>query len=228
MHNFPFDIVGFDLDGTLIDSKLDLGIALNHALEQGGFQAVPLDLIPRLVGGGTRVLMERALAVQDVTLDDVGLTALAAELVRYYEDNIAVHSRLFPGGADMLDDLDARGVKIAVVTNKMEHLARKLFGELGLTDRFYTIIGGDTLGPGRQKPLPDLLHLMVERSGLDAPRTAYIGDTHFDTGAAQAAQIPCVICRFGFNQGQTDHLGADAVIDHFDALVPALLDLGGR
>jgi phosphoglycolate phosphatase len=62
----------------------------------------------------------------------------------------------------------------------------------------------------------------------DAPRTAYIGDTHFDTGAAQAAQIPCVICRFGFNQGQTDHLGADAVIDHFDALVPALLDLGGR
>ena len=222
MHNFPFDIVGFDLDGTLLDTKLDLGVALNHALEQGGFATVPLDMIPRLVGGGTRVLMERALAVQGATLDDDGLTAMAAELVRYYEANIAVHSRLFPGGAEMLDDLAGRGVKLAVVTNKMEHLARKLFAELGLTDRFYTIIGGDTLGPGRQKPLPDLLHLMVERSGLGAPRTAYIGDTHFDTGAAQAANIPCVICSFGFNQGKTEHLGADAVIDHFDALVPVL------
>ncbi|MBB3956906.1 HAD hydrolase-like protein [Novosphingobium sediminicola] len=228
MHNFPFDIVGFDLDGTLLDTKLDLGVALNHALEQGGFAAVPLDMIPRLVGGGTRVLMERALAVQGATLDDDGLTAMAAELVRYYDANIAVHSRLFPGGAEMLDDLAGRGVRLAVVTNKMEHLARKLFGELGLTERFYTIIGGDTLGPGRQKPLPDLLHLMVERSGMASPRTAYIGDTHFDTGAAQAANIPCVVCSFGFNQGRTEHLGADAVIDHFDALVPALEQLGGK
>jgi phosphoglycolate phosphatase len=228
MHNFPFDIVGFDLDGTLIDSKLDLGIALNHALEQGGFQAVPLDLIPALWAGAHAGADGAGAGGSGCDAGRRWADGTGRELVRYYEDNIAVHSRLFPGGADMLDDLDARGVKIAVVTNKMEHLARKLFGELGLTDRFYTIIGGDTLGPGRQKPLPDLLHLMVERSGLDAPRTAYIGDTHFDTGAAQAAQIPCVICRFGFNQGQTDHLGADAVIDHFDALVPALLDLGGR
>jgi phosphoglycolate phosphatase len=150
MHNFPFDLVGFDLDGTLLDTKLDLGVALNHALEQGGYAPVPLDMIPQLVGGGTRVLMERALAVQDATLDDDGLTAMAAQLVRYYEANIAVHSRLFPGGAEMLDDLAGRGVKLAVVTNKMEHLARKLFAHLGLTDRFYTIIGGDPLGPGRQ------------------------------------------------------------------------------
>lgn len=222
MHNFPFDIVGFDLDGTLLDTKLDLGVALNHALEQAGYAPVPLDMIPRLVGGGTRVLMERALATQGKVLDDDGLTAMAAELVRHYEANIAVHSRLFPGGEKMLDTLAARGIKLAVVTNKMERLARKLFGELGLTDRFYTIIGGDTLGPGRQKPLPDLLHLMVERSGMAAPRTAYIGDTHFDTDASRAAGIPCIVCSFGFNQGQTAHLGADAVIDHFDELVPAL------
>jgi phosphoglycolate phosphatase len=60
-------------------------------------------------------------------------------------------------------------VKLALVTNKLEHLARRLLGELGLTERFYTIIGGDTLGPGGPSP-PDLLHLMVERSGLTAPR----------------------------------------------------------
>lgn len=222
MHNFPFDIVGFDLDGTLLDTKLDLGVALNHALAQAGYDPVPLDMIPQLVGGGTRVLMERALATQGKVLEEAELTALAAQLVRYYEDHIAIHSRLFPGGEAMLDDLAARGVKLAVVTNKMEHLARKLFAELGLTDRFYTIIGGDTLGPGRQKPKPDLLHLMVERSGLTAPRVAFVGDTHFDTGAARAAGIPCVICSFGFNQGQTETLEAAAVIDHFDALVPTL------
>jgi phosphoglycolate phosphatase len=152
MHNFPFDIVGFDLDGTLIDSKRPWHRSQSR-IGTGRVSGRSPDRIPALWAGHA-VLMERALAVQDVTLDDVGLTALAAELVRYYEDNIAVHSRLFPGGADMLDDLDARGVKIAVVTNKMEHLARKLFGELGLTDRFYTIIGGDTLGPGRQSLCP--------------------------------------------------------------------------
>ena len=122
----------------------------------------------------------------------------------------------------MLAALAQRGVKLAIVTNKLERLAVKLFAELGLTDHFYTIIGGDTLGPGRAKPKPDLLHLMVERSGLPSPRAAYVGDTTFDTYAAQAAAIPCVAVSFGFRDRPAQDLGADAVIDHFGELVGAL------
>jgi phosphoglycolate phosphatase len=96
MHNFPSDIVGFDLDGTLIDSKLDLGIALNHALEQGGFQAVPLDHDSRLGRRHTRADGAGA-GGSDVTLT-VGLTALA-ELVRYYRTILpSIHACFGRGG----------------------------------------------------------------------------------------------------------------------------------
>ena len=77
------------------------------------------------------------------------------------------------------------------MTNKLEHLARRLLDELGLSPRLYTIIGGDTLGPGRAKPAPDLLLEMVARGGLSAHgRAAYVGDSSFDTGAARAAHLP--------------------------------------
>lgn len=222
MHNFPFDVVGFDLDGTLLDTSGDLGVALNHALGLIGRMPVPLDEVRQLVGGGTRVMLERALQRTGGPLEAGAMAELSAELVRFYEANIAHHSQLYPGGAAMLDALAAQGVRMAVVTNKLERLAVKLLGELGLAGRFYTIIGGDTLGPGRAKPQPDLLLEMLARSGHNAPRAAYVGDTTFDTGAAQAAGLPCVAVSFGFNDRPPADLGASAVINHFDELVPTL------
>lgn len=219
MTQFPFHIVGFDLDGTLLDTHADLGHALNHALGVAGREPVPLDLARSYIGGGTRQMLDRALK-ESSGPGDLDLGALHAAFIEFYSANIAVHTCLFPGGEAMLDALDGHGVKIALVTNKLESLARSLLGELGLTDRFATIIGGDTLGPGRAKPQPDLLHLMVERLG--GGRAAYVGDTTFDTGAARAAGLPCVAVSFGFNDLPVHELGADTVIDHFDDLVPAL------
>ncbi|HZV10535.1 MAG TPA: HAD hydrolase-like protein, partial [Novosphingobium sp.] len=188
---------------------------------------VAMEKVRDLVGGGTRMMLERALAITGGPLPADELRALSATLVAHYEAHIADHSRLFPGGEAMLDALAATGAKLAVVTNKLEHLAVKLLAELGLAERFYTIIGGDTLGPGRAKPRPDLLQEMVARAGLPArPRAAYVGDTSFDTGAAQAAGLPCVVVRFGFNDRPAEELGGSAIIDHYDELVPALARLG--
>jgi phosphoglycolate phosphatase len=222
MTDFPFRIVGFDLDGTLLDTHADLGHALNHALGIAGRDPVPLDLARAYIGGGARQMLDRALA-ESGGPGDLDLAELHAAFIAFYTDNIAVHTRLFPGGEAMLDTLAGHDVQVALVTNKLESLARKLLEELGLTDRFATIIGGDTLGRGRQKPEPDLLHLMVERLG--GGPAAYVGDTTFDTGAARAAGLPCVVVRFGFNDLPADELGADTVIDHFGDLVPALIDL---
>lgn len=222
MTDFPFRIVGFDLDGTLLDTHADLGHALNHALRIAGRDPVPLDLARDYIGGGARQMLDRALA-ESGGPGDLDLRELHRAFIEFYSANIAIHSRLFPGGEGMLTALAAHGVKVAIVTNKLESLARKLLSELGLTDRFATIIGGDTLGRGRQKPNPDLLHLMVERLG--GGPAAYVGDTTFDTGAARAAGLPCVAVRFGFNDLPVEQLGADTVIDHFDDLVPALIDL---
>lgn len=222
MNEFPFAVVGFDLDGTLLDTHLDLGAAVNHALREIGRPEVPVDEVRGLVGGGSRRMLERALTLTG-GMDGVDLRELHAELLRFYEANIAVHSRLFPGGEAMLDALEERGAALAIVTNKFESLARQLLQELGLASRFRAILGGDTLGPGRAKPAPDLLLEMVERSGCGS--AAYVGDTTYDTRAARAAGMPCVAVGFGFNDLPPQELGADAVIGHFDELVPALARL---
>lgn len=221
MGDFPFDIVGFDLDGTLLDTHQDLGAAVNHALALAGRPARPLGSMRALIGGGAKRMLQRALDEDGIKLPDAEFKVLYKELLSFYEANIAVHTRLFPGGEAMLDDLAARGAQIAVVTNKFESLACKVIGELGLADRFYTVIGGDTLGPGKAKPAPDQLHEMLARGG--GGRAAYVGDTTYDTGAARAAGWPCVAVSFGFNDKAPEDLGADAVIGHFDELVPALM-----
>ena len=225
MATFPFQIVGFDLDGTLLDTAGDLGVALNHALALAGRPPVGEEQTRDLIGGGARRMLERALALTGGTAG-FDIDALHEQLVDHYRHNIAVHTRLFPGGLAMLDALAAHGVKLAVATNKLEELAVRLLDALGLSPRFYTVIGGDTLGPGRAKPRADMLHEMVARAGLGphAP-AAYIGDTTFDTRAAAAAGLPCVAVSFGFNDLPPAELGSSAVIDHYDELLPALLTL---
>lgn len=220
MTKIPFRIVGFDLDGTLLDTSKDLGAAVNHALSLVGRPPVPDAAVSGLIGGGSRLMLRRALAL---TGGDEGLDveALYAPLLAFYEANIAVHTALYPGGAAMLDALDDAGAAIAMVTNKPQPLAEKLLGEMGLMNRFACVIGGG--GGYPLKPAPDALHAMVERAGGGA--AAYVGDTTFDTGAARAAGLPCVAVSFGFNDLPVHDLGADAVIDHFDALIPALTRL---
>ncbi|WP_068074574.1 HAD-IA family hydrolase [Novosphingobium lentum] len=223
MDSFPFSIVGFDLDGTLLDTRADIGAALNHALEIAGRPLVPVEHVARLIGGGVGQTLRAALA-ESGGIVEAEVPALQAALLDYYAQNIAVHTRLFAGGEAMLADLAERGAKLAVVTNKQEALAVRVIEELGLADHFFTVIGGDTMGPGRAKPAPDPIHEMIRRAG-DAGRAAFVGDTTYDIGAARAAGVPVIAVRFGFHDVPPDELGADAVIAHFDELVPALQDL---
>lgn len=224
MTAFPFDIVGFDLDGTLLDSHGDLAHAVNHVLAMEGRARLPATQVRSLVGGGAKMMLARALEETGGAVSGARFDELHQALLAYYENNLSVETRLFPGGEAMLEGLAERGVKLAVVTNKLERFAARIFAELDLARYFYTIIGGDTLGPGRAKPRPDLLHLMLERAG--GGRAAFVGDTTYDTGAAAAAGVPCVAVSFGFNDLPPQELGAAAVIDHFDELIPTLEDIG--
>ena len=221
-----FDLVGFDLDGTLLDSSEDLRAALNATLTAAGRRAVTSAEARALIGGGTRKMLERGLALTGAAGSREEIARLTADLVAHYEANIAVHTRPFPGGLAALDALAEQGVAVALVTNKLERLAVKLVDALGLAPRFAVVLGGDSLGPGKAKPAPDLLHEMVARSGRGhGGRAAYVGDTTYDVRAARAAAMPVVAVRFGFCDLPPDELGADAVIDHFDGLMPALAAL---
>ena len=219
MTQIPFSIVGFDLDGTLLDTSGDLGAAVNHALHLIGRPPVAGEAVYGLIGGGSRLMLRRALALTGGD-DGIDSDGLYAELLAYYEANIAVHTRHYPGGEAMLDALDAAGARIAVVTNKPQHLTDRLLDELGLTRRFACVIGA---GTWPLKPAPDALHAMVEHLG--GGRAAFVGDTTFDTGAARAARLPSVAVSFGFCDLPPAQLGADRVIDHYDQLLPALASL---
>ena len=135
MPAFPFAVIGFDLDGTLFDTARDLGAALNHALVAGGREPVPLTNVRGLIGGGARTMIVRALADQGGG-GDAEVDTLFAALIEYYAAHIADHTQPFPGAIDALDELAALGVKLAVVTNKREAMARRLFGARGLSARF--------------------------------------------------------------------------------------------
>lgn len=218
--NFPFRIVGFDLDGTLVDSLDDLTAALNHALVVAGRTSVTADEVRSMVGLGGRRMLEHGLAATGGIPGDDEFQRLYDTLITYYEAHIAVQSRPYSGLITALDRLDALGVQTAVVTNKNERLARQLLGELGLADRMMAIIGGDTLGPGNAKPSPAPIHAMIEQCG--GGRAAFVGDSIFDMLAARNAAVTSIAVSFGFPNQPVGELGADHVIDHYDELLPLL------
>lgn len=216
MTDFPFAIIGFDLDGTLLDTSGDLTAAVNHALASIDRPPLSVDQVKPMIGGGARLMLRQGLAATG-GCDEATLDTLHQRLLAFYETNICVLTRPYDHVLDTLDALAARGVTLGVVTNKIERFARQVLGDLGLTDRFATIIGGDTFEP---KPSPVPIHAMIDRCG--GGPTAFVGDSRFDILAAHAAGVPAIACSFGFLMEPVADLGADAVIDGFDALVPTL------
>lgn len=219
MTHFPFPIVGFDLDGTLLDTSGDLAAALNHALASVDRPPLPVERVKTMIGGGARHMLAQGMAATG-GCTEAELDVLQRRLLDHYTANIAVLTRPFPHALDTLDRLAAMGVTLAIVTNKLEALARQVLDALALTPRFATIIGGDTMGPGNGKPSRLPIDAMVERCG--GGRAAFVGDSIYDIRAAHAAGLPAVACSFGFLMQPVEELQADAVIHGFDALIPTL------
>lgn len=223
MSHFPFDIVGFDLDGTLFDTSADLTDALNHALGRLGRPGFDVETVKPMIGRGAKYMLQQGLEASG-GYDPEEFERAYPELLAFYGDNLTGGTHAFAGLDAAMDALDAHGVKLAIVTNKSERLAVQLVGELGLDHRFACVIGGDTMGPDSRKPSPAGIHEMIRRCG--GGRTAFVGDSIYDIMAAKNAGIPAIAVSFGFLMQPVEELSADAVIDHFDELVPALEKLG--
>jgi len=217
MSRFPFDVVVFDLDGTLLDTAEDLAAALNHALAAIGRETVPPESVRGLIGHGGRALLRRGLEATGEASE-----ALVEEnypvLLDYYSKHICDSTRPYPGLEAALGAIEAAGARIAVCTNKAEGLTRALFDALGWRDRFAAIVGGDTL-PFR-KPDPAPLREAVARAG--GGRAVLVGDSITDADTARAAGVPFVAVSFGFRDRPLEALGADAVIDSYRELETVL------
>jgi phosphoglycolate phosphatase len=228
MTTIPFDAIGFDLDGTLLDTFRDLGAAVNHAMALGGFNEVSVETSKDLIGGGAKIMLARAVEAQG-GLPEAEFKRLYKAMLGYYEAHNAVHTVPYPGVSEALAELAAAGIPLAVVTNKFEAFARSVLTQLGLIESFVTVIGGDSLGKGADgqfiaKPHP--APVLKAREACRATRFLFIGDSTYDARAAKDAGVPFVAAAYGYCDAPVESMGAAAVIDSFAGLIPALERLG--
>jgi phosphoglycolate phosphatase len=207
--------VVFDLDGTLVDTGPDLLGAVDLLLSRKGQPAVPHTLMSPLISYGSRAMLKAALNHLGVTLSNETFEAWWDEYLTLYAENIAVKSRPFPGLLGLLDRLEGGGVRLAVCTNKFEHLSRRLLEELDLARRFHSIAGRDTF-PDAFKPNPAHLIGAIRLAGGDPARALMVGDSDVDIAAARNAQIPVIAVTFGYVHAPIATFGPDAVIQHYD------------
>jgi phosphoglycolate phosphatase len=170
------------------------------------------------IGHGARHLIEFALHRQGVVVDAPQLDAMHREFLDYYEANICVKSRLYPGLIGALDRFAKAGWRFAVCTNKVEALSRLVLEKLGVFGRFAALAGGDTF-PTRK---PDPAHLLgtIEMAGGRLDQAIMVGDSRADLDTARSAGIPVIGVSFGYTPVLMAELGPDLLIDSYDELRP--------
>jgi phosphoglycolate phosphatase len=217
------ECIVFDLDGTLVDSRRDIAMAVDMALAASNLQPLGPDRVAAFVGDGVRVLLERVLAA--VGAPGVLLDEVVTRFVEAYREVLLETTRLYPGVLDTLDAAARRAVRLAVVTNKPHAFARAILEGLEILDRFSVVVGGDSL-PVR-KPDPTPIRHALEACGASPPTSVVVGDGEPDMLAGRAAGVVCVGVTYGFrSRAQLAGAGADAVVDSMDDLIPTLLATG--
>jgi len=212
----------FDLDGTLVDSAPDLLATLDVVLPRHGFAIVSDPALRNGIGHGARHLIEFALERQHIGVDVATLDAIHRDFLAYYEANICVGTRLYPGTLALLDRFAAAGWSFALCTNKPEGLSRRLLKELSVAGRFAAICGGDTFG--HRKPDPrHLLETIAAASG-QPESSVMVGDSRTDLDTAQAAGVRFVGVTFGYTPVPMAELRPDLLIDSYDALSPTRVE----
>jgi 2-phosphoglycolate phosphatase len=199
----------FDLDGTLADTAPDLGYAINRMRAARNLPDLPLRVTRPVTSLGARGLLGVGL---DVTPEHANYDALRDEFLAIYADNLCRETRLFPGIALLLDELDGRALPWGVVTNKPERFTHPLLELLGLHHRAACIIGGDTTG--KIKPDPTPLLVAAERIGIAPQHCIFVGDDERDVEAGRAAGMKTAVVGFGYLHGSDPKTwNADAIID---------------
>lgn len=209
-------IIVFDLDGTLVDTAPDLLDSLNHCLATVDMEPVKSEDINRIVGFGSRVMIERAFALRQRHLAEGQLDALQAIFLDHYTANVPGRSQPFPGAIEAIERFQAAGYTTAVCTNKLEGMSLSLLEALGVIGHFKAICGGDTF-PMR-KPDPGHLLRTITMAGADPERAVMVGDSRTDIDTAKAAGIPVIAVDFGYTDRHVSAFEPSRVISGFDEL----------
>ena len=208
-----YELVIFDLDGTLLDTLDDLAAAANSALERHGFPKKERDEVRRMIGNGVASMIQRA--VPEGT-DEGTCADVLADSTAIYTADYNVHTRPFPGVDALLDDLTAAGVKAAMNSNKVDAIVKAL-AEAHFRDKL-TLAMGEREGIPK-KPAPDGALQIMRQLGASPARTLYVGDGETDIQTAYNAGIDCAWVSWGYRR--REELGG-LTVPHAFTTVPAL------
>ena len=212
------DLLIFDLDGTLIDSRLDLANAVNATRAHMGMEALANERVYSYVGNGAPVLIRRALGEQATEAE---LQEALEFFLEYYRDHDLDYTALYPGVKQSLERLRAAGKKMAVLTNKPVRMSRHIVEGLGVAPCFFQVYGGNSFE--FKKPNPVGIEALMREAAVEREATMMIGDSYVDVQTARNARVPCCGVTYGFQPESLADPAPDLVVDRMEQLADWVL-----
>jgi len=200
----------FDLDGTLIDSKLDLAHAVNATRAHMGMPPLPHELIFSYVGNGAPTLIRRSLGPE---AGEAQIEQALAFFLAYYREHMLDYTTLYPGVTETLDVLLQAGKRMAVLTNKPVRISKAIIDGLGLSKHFFQIYGGNSFE--QKKPHPIGIETLLAEANTGPENAMMIGDSSVDIQTARNAGIKACGVTYGFQPETLAVEPPDFLIDRF-------------
>jgi phosphoglycolate phosphatase len=208
----------FDLDGTLIDSRLDLANSVNATRQAMGKGPLPHELIFSCVGNGAPVLIQRAMGPE--AGDDEVRDALEFFL-NHYKHHAVEYTELYPGVRAALDRLHGAGNQLAVLTNKPVRISNAIMDHFGLTRLMFRVYGGNSFE--HKKPHRIGIDTLRAEAGAEPRDTWMIGDSYVDVQTARNAAVPCCGVTYGFQPESFREFPPDILVDRLEAFADRLV-----
>jgi phosphoglycolate phosphatase len=210
----PVKLIIFDLDGTIIDSSIDITNAINYATEPYGVHAVSVKEVINLVGEGISKLMEKVIEKEGISVEK---DILLERFLFHYSNHLVDNTTVYPGVRETLAQLGA--YRKAVISNKLESLSVKIIDQLRLSEYMDIIVGSDTAK--ERKPSPEPVRHVLSALGISPEEAVIVGDSNFDIEAGKSAGIKTVAVTYGYRPLNMLQ-GADFIINSMLELLNVL------
>jgi phosphoglycolate phosphatase len=207
------DLLIFDLDGTLIDSKLDLAHAANAARVHMGMPHIENERVYSYVGNGAPVLIRRVLGAEAT---EAQVQEALEFFLEYYREHMLDYTVLYPGVREALDRLRDAGVSMAVLTNKPVKISGDILDGLGIGGHFRQVYGGNSFE--FKKPHPIGIEALMQEFRIAPERTMMVGDSSVDIQTARNAHVKSCGVTYGFQPESLKTVPPDLLVDRMDAL----------
>ncbi|HEY2015748.1 MAG TPA: HAD-IA family hydrolase [Bryobacteraceae bacterium] len=208
----------FDLDGTLIDSRLDLANAVNATRSHMGMSLLENERVYSYVGNGAPVLIRRAIGDQATEAE---IQEALEFFLEYYREHDLDFTVLYPGVKEALDRLGAAGKRMAVLTNKPVRMSRAIVEGLGVAQHFFQVYGGNSFE--FKKPHPIGVESLIKETGADREASMMVGDSAIDVQTARNAGIRCCGVTYGFQPETLADPAPDLLVNRMEELADWVL-----